>query len=431
MKVNHLYLKNFRNVAEASYELNPHFTVVIGINGKGKSTILHALRVVCGTYLLSIPEVKSRHIDDDEIRFLSHGTFLSPQTPVVVEAKGSFRNELEQVTWRRRIPEGKNYTTSSSEDVGKVRDLGKSKFDKMRAGSDDLDLPVIAFFGTSRLHGAARDRISRIGRQIFKEGYYRWNEMRSSVYGYDSWLTTYPALLSEGKEYPESKKAFWDALLKAAPFIKKADFIGTELWIKVEIEDYISEYLPIHLHSDGVKSFTEMVAELAYRCIVLNGNKREGAVIDTQGIVLIDELDQHLHPNWQRRVVGDLKNAFPNLQFVATTHSPFIVQSLKREELINLDTTEGEGLEKDPFYYGIEDVAEAENLVKDIPRSEQFIEMVETAEQYYELIANGKESKTDHETAKLREKLNEMEERFSDDPAFVALLKSERKAKTL
>jgi predicted ATP-binding protein involved in virulence len=337
MKIESLYIKNFRNVAEATYNLNPHFTVIIGINGKGKSTILHALRVVCGAYFLSVPDAESKGIDADEIRQKSQGTFLSPQTPVIVEASGKFRGEPEKVTWRRRIPEGKNHTTSSNEDVGKVRDIGKEKFDKMRKGSDDLDLPIVAFFGTSRLHGAARNRISRIGRQIFKEGYHNWKEMRSHVYGYDAWLTTYPALLSEKKEYPESKKAFWDALKTAAPFIKKIDFIGTELWLKVEIEDYISEYLPIRLHSDGVQSFIEMVAEIAYRCIVLNGNKRANAIIETQGVVLIDEIDQHLHPNWQRKVVGDLKAAFPNIQFVATTHSPYVVQSLQSDEIINLD----------------------------------------------------------------------------------------------
>lgn len=52
---------------------------------------------------------------------------------------------------------------------------------------------------------------------------------------------------------------------------------------------------------------------------------------------MIDEIDMHLHPKWQQSEVEDLKTAFPNLQFVVTTHSPFIVQSFKSEELINLD----------------------------------------------------------------------------------------------
>ena len=54
----------------------------------------------------------------------------------------------------------------------------------------------------------------------------------------------------------------------------------------------------------------------------------------TGGVVLIDELDFHLHPNWQRRIVGDLTSLFPMLQFVATTHSPFIVQSLDGQGLV-------------------------------------------------------------------------------------------------
>src|SRR5690606_7819707 len=83
--------------------------------------------------------------------------------------------------------------------------------------------------------------------------------------------------------------------------------------------------------------FTEMVAELAYRCIVLNGFKEEKAIDEATGIVMIDELDLHLHPKWQRHVVNDLKTAFPNIQFVVTTHSPFIVQSLEQSELVNLD----------------------------------------------------------------------------------------------
>jgi predicted ATP-binding protein involved in virulence len=134
----------------------------------------------------------------------------------------------------------------------------------------------------------------------------------------------------------------------------------------------------------------------------LNGSKQERAIIDTSGVVMIDELDLHLHPNWQRHVVSDLKNAFPNIQFVATTHSPFIVQSLAKDELINLDLESGEeGLESDPTNYGIEDVAEIEMGVENVARSEVFAEKVEVASQYYQLISKGKTSETDEEVAQL------------------------------
>jgi predicted ATP-binding protein involved in virulence len=432
MRIETLYLKNFRNVVEQTYTFNPHFTVLIGINGRGKSTWLHALRVACGAYFLGIPpEVIKRHIVPDEIRQSSNG-FIIQHIPVIVKAEGYFSEQNQMITWQRQVQEGKKNTTYSSADVGVIRNIGKEKYDKMMSLSDDLNLPVIAFFGTSRVHGGGRNRNTRIGRQIFKEGYHSWLEMRSSVYRYDSWLTTFDVLATEGKEYPLSKQIFLETLQKANPYIKKTAFVGTELWLKVQMDDYTSEYLPMHLHSDGIIAFTEMVAELAYRCIVLNGSKQEKAITDTNGVVMIDELDLHLHPNWQRHVVSDLKNAFPNIQFVATTHSPFIVQSLAKDELINLDLEgDEEGLETSPSNYGIEDVAEIEMGVENVARSEAFTERVEVASRYYQLISEGKTSKTDEEVAQLRQELNDMEERFSDDAAFVATLRLERKAMNL
>jgi predicted ATP-binding protein involved in virulence len=86
---------------------------------------------------------------------------------------------------------------------------------------------------------------------------------------------------------------------------------------------------------------------------VLNGFKGKDAVKCTPGIVLIDELDMHLHPNWQRHVVEDLQRAFPKIQFIATTHSPFITQSLSGEGIINLD----EPKDMDPNKMRLDEVA--------------------------------------------------------------------------
>jgi predicted ATP-dependent endonuclease of OLD family len=117
MRIETLYLKNFRNVEEQTYSFNPHFTVLIGINRRGKSTWLQALRVACGAYLLSIPEAAKRHIVPDEIRYKSQ-RFLTQHTPVIVEAKGRFCVHQESVVWRRQIPEGKNITTSTIAERG-------------------------------------------------------------------------------------------------------------------------------------------------------------------------------------------------------------------------------------------------------------------------------------------------------------------------
>lgn len=343
MRISELYLKNFRNVAENKFRFPADFTVVIGINGRGKSTLLHALRIACGTYFLGIPDVRSRHIVEDEIRVVDNQRFLTPQTPVIVEARGTFDESGDaEVVWRRRRESVSGGNSSTQADVGLVRSLGKQKYERMNSGAadaDHLNLPVIAFFGTKRMHGAARNRGERrYARRIFVEGYRDWFEMRSTTFLYESWLATFDIYARQGREYPETKEVFFQTLRNANPrYLKEVDFIDGELWLRVELEGYDSQLLPISLHSDGVVTYMEMVAEIACRCIILNGYKRVQAVTHTYGVVMIDEIDLHLHPTWQKHVVADLKNAFPSMQFVATTHSPLIVQSLDRSELLNLD----------------------------------------------------------------------------------------------
>jgi predicted ATP-binding protein involved in virulence len=182
--------------------------------------------------------------------------------------------------------------------------------------------------------------------------------------------------------------------------------------------------LPFSNLSDGYKSMIGMVADMAYRCIQLNPGLKENVIKETEGIVLIDELDLHLHPEWQRTLVTDLKKTFPKVQFIATTHSPFIVQSLTKEELISLDKNAQTG--EDPWRKSVEEIAEDEMQVSDIPRSNRFREMTEIAKEYYTLVKqnDGKDS--------LRNKINEAKQRldklrifYSDDPAYVAMLETE------
>lgn len=424
MRIETLYLKNFRNVTEQTYRFDPHFTVLIGINGRGKSTWLHGLRVACGAYLLhpSSQEVSKRHIQKTEIRYSNEASFFNTNFPVIVEAEGYFPEAEQPIKWRRQVVEQKKGTSSTNEDVGKVRGLCKAKYDDMKAGSDDLNLPVIAFFGTSRVHGAGRNSKARLGRQIFKEGYSNWHEMRATVYGYQSWLASYSISVMKNHDYPETQQAFWKAMRAANPYIEDIRFEHNELWLKIVMDDYQSEYLPLHLHSDGIICFTEMTAELAYRCIVLNGNKRENVIEKTLGVVMIDELDLHLHPSWQKHVVHDLKKAFPNLQFVATTHSPFIVQSLAASELINLDSTVSmaeAGLQ--PLDLTLNQVATEIMQVENL-NSDNFEERFEQAKETFQNLESNGHSIDMGDYAKLKQLIDGLITTDTEDPVYKAFL---------
>jgi predicted ATP-binding protein involved in virulence len=80
------------------------------------------------------------------------------------------------------------------------------------------------------------------------------------------------------------------------------------------------------------------VGDIAYRAVTLNPHLEANILTETPGVVSIDELDLHLHPKWQRRVIENLRTTFPKIQFICTTHSPFLILSLRSgEELLMLD----------------------------------------------------------------------------------------------
>ena len=89
--------------------------------------------------------------------------------------------------------------------------------------------------------------------------------------------------------------------------------------------------------SDGQRIMLTLVGDLAKRAAVLNPHLGDAAQTETPGVVMVDELDLHLHPRWQRRVIRDLKATFPSLQFIATTHSPQLIGQAEPQEVTLLD----------------------------------------------------------------------------------------------
>jgi predicted ATP-binding protein involved in virulence len=85
--------------------------------------------------------------------------------------------------------------------------------------------------------------------------------------------------------------------------------------------------------SDGVRNMIGLVADIAYRSVRLNSRFGQEAPKQTPGLVLIDEVDMHLHPEWQQIVLTSLTKAFPALQFIVTTHSPQVISTIKRENI--------------------------------------------------------------------------------------------------
>jgi len=204
-----------------------------------------------------------------------------------------------------------------------------------------------------------------------------------------------------------------------------------DLRFEVEEADLIAiasdgSELPFRMWSDGYRNMLGMVADLAHRAAILNPHLGVEAARQTEGLVLIDEIDLHLHPKWQRRVVENLKTAFPLLQFITTTHSPFIIQSLRDHELINLD----DELRETAPSPSLEDIAE---VVMGIPvpqRSERKRQMMDAAVAYYSALEAAKTASPES-LAALKARLDELSSPFSDEVAYYAFLQMKRAAAQL
>jgi predicted ATP-binding protein involved in virulence len=120
--------------------------------------------------------------------------------------------------------------------------------------------------------------------------------------------------------------------------------------------------------SDGQRVMLTLIGDLARRAITLNPHLGKDVLKLTPGVVPIDELDLHLHPKWQRRVIHDLKRTFPSIQFIATTHSPQLVgEALPGEIRILADgavTTPSRS-------FGIDSSRILEEVMQASPRNEQ------------------------------------------------------------
>ena len=431
MRIDRLTVSNFRRFENNTFELHRRFTLLVGDNGAGKTAILEALRVGVGAYLLGIPDSQVPSIRRDCVRLVEtrQGEFLTfePATPCAVRCEG--RVHGRDLCWSRELASVRGRTNR----VGAralVQCVDRHVQEDKRAVKDKraMNFPLIASYGTGRLWIEPREteRVRSAVRQPLGKAsrfaaYRGCLEPTVSSAFLRSWIKK---MVLIAQEQPlQSLDVVYGAVAGCVEGAKRTAYDFGVDDIVLEFKD--GQHFPFGLLSDGQRSMTALAADIALRCVQLNPHLAGQAPSETEGVVLIDELDLHLHPNWQRVIVRNLTILFPKLQFVTTTHSPFIVQSLDGQGLINLD--DRSVLEKRKELYSIEDLAE-ETMGVDMPqRSKRFVEMEKKARDYYKLLDK---YKNEHhpDVAKTKAELDKIEADFSDDPAYTAFLKLHRYA---
>jgi len=443
MRIDVVRLENFRCFKRYELRLAKRFNLLIGDNGSGKTAILDALAVAAGSFLLGIPvdEVHPGNIEEEDLRRID---FLVGQT-VTKEATGDAKieaewdatsgvspvNELQLAPYickwiRTRGLGSKTRTTRQLASAIQRYASNQAKNASDPTQSAQTTLPLLGYYGTGRLWHVLKDAKKEAwGPGSRFRGYIECLNPASDQKTLFRWFKSNElAALQKGERRGvlEAVRAAVTAMIPGAERLWW-DFDWEELRLSVKIGE-MSQTIPFHLLSDGYRNMLGMVADIAFRAAVLNPQFEEKAVQRTQGIVLVDELDLHLHPKWQRQVIPLLMDTFPNIQFVATSHSPFIIQSLYGTTdtlLWDLSTSVRLPVESK----SIEDIAEDKQGVELPQQYRRYLDMEQAAERYYALLKKSPGAATP-EKEQLRRELDRLSRPFSDDPAFQALLKLER-----
>ncbi|UXI69693.1 AAA family ATPase [Tahibacter amnicola] len=353
-RLKQLSLTNFRCFEQLTIQFHDRLTVLVARNGRGKTAVLDALAIALGPLVGAFDEGEDRTFVAGDIRLVR----ASPTTNTMEYADGGvslaadgwlpFDPEigsdfLQMQRWERHRRGPKTKTTRK--ESLPLAEYGKFLQGRVRRAAEGIGqpvvLPLVAYYGTGRLwdlHRLPYKSLSRTSRMV---GYTRCLESGSDFRLLADWFQ-YWSRNTIAKHFEiqrtglvmesiESDNAI--AVLQAAVNHCLRDTEWGEISFDFSLDEVVARHpdhgaLPVGMLSDGIRSMLALVADLAFRAFKLNPDLGTLAAQRTPGIVLIDEVEMHLHPGWQQTVLSSLQEAFPRVQFVVTTHSPHVLTTV-------------------------------------------------------------------------------------------------------
>ena len=324
-----IHVENYRCFEDLQLSLEGDTTVLVAENGGGKTALLTALAVGLAVFQSGSPrtlKLDPRH--DLTMRTLDEKGRREPVGPCRV-AWTAAAGDSESVEWSTAVQSASGRTRNEHRPILEA-------VERVRVPGDRW--PLFAWYGVDRLrrNGGRRRKGERTGD--------RWEAYDSSL---DPSLDEAPLLqwLQDEmlgdvarRQHDESErffdKAVMDATVQATPGVTNAWYDPVEQGPKVRFENgHVTSWSEL---SDGYHVFIALVADIARRAVMLNQFDGADAPARVEGVVLIDEIDLHLHPRWQRVALPHLRDVFPRLQFVVTTHSPQVLSSAENRQVRRL-----------------------------------------------------------------------------------------------
>lgn len=356
MYLEKIHLKNYKAIEELDIELRPGVNLLIGDNGAGKTSILEGIAIALGGLFVNVVGVNTKNIVKEDVRMNikpmgDSSTAIEYCEPVSVGCTLHAADEQEY-SWNR-IKEEVSATHT------KIDDKKVCVWMKKLTNNSGSILPLISFQSAAR---AWRVKRGDFGTELKKKlddrrcGYIGCLDSSMDVKSIQQWcLKQEVVTYSKGtvREYEMFKNIVASFMKEINELLYMPVMYYSAQFDELVYKDDKTE-MPISKLSAGYQSLLWIIMDLAYRVCMLNPELEGREQIS--GVVLIDEIDMHLHPKWQWNVIEALRKTFVNVQFIIATHSPIVISASKEANLILLDNAQEISYLPDCYGYEVEDV---------------------------------------------------------------------------
>jgi len=411
MVLKRLTMTNFRGALSLPLELHDRLNVFVGVNGAGKSSIMDAAAVLLSWVVNRLKNITAsgRPIAEKDI---TNGKPVAALEAVCIAENGTIAWKVAKTRSGYAATDERSNLTGLSDYIKRLQHL-------LEESNEQVNLPLLVYYPVNRAVLDIPLRIREKHRFNLLAAYDNSLTSGTDFRAFFEWFREREDLENENRkyargffksddiQYPDPQlEAVRKAVERFMPDFKNLSVRRNPLRMEVEKS---GKTLTVNQLSDGEKCLMALVGDLARRIAI--ANPKRSNPLEGEGIVLIDEIDLHLHPKWQRMVVPMLIKTFPRCQFIISTHSPHVVTHVKPENLFLLRQTEaGIVAEKPSESYGknvdriLEDLMGLETTRPDKVNSD--------LRRLYDQIDQGKISDA-------QQTIRELKTEIGDDPELV------------
>jgi len=315
MKINKITIKNYKGIKDLEIDLNGKNTVFFGENGTGKTSILNAITTLYYPIINKIALKKNKPVNilEEDI------TFGESKTNLELDLNINQKSKIFWLSKERKNSKNKSIDNNSLDQISEIL--------KYQLADSSKEMPIFINYGVHRTVFKVPLRI-KIKHDSFST-VVAFENCLNPITDFRTFFEWYRNQEDIENELVRENKDYVDIPLnsvKNAIYTFLPEISNLKIRRKPRLQMIVTKNkttLQIQQLSDGEKCLLALVGDIARRLSIANTTSKNPLLCS--GVVLIDEIELHLHPKWQRYIIPNLNKTFPNIQFIITTHSPQVL----------------------------------------------------------------------------------------------------------